>query len=325
MDISSEIVINLLPLLLANVGGVRPALSGVIEGVAEATASLLKVFAGWVSDQQQTRKWLAVAGQSISALAKPFFYIANSWGLIAAVRRVGRVGKGVRTAPRAALVADSISTAQRGLAVGLERAADTAGAMGGVCIALAVVWQGQAHETVLDAGTFRSVVLLSRIPAGLAVVALAVGTHAVPVLSKKAAPALAFHSPGRPFVTFMSIVSVFEFGNSSDAFLVLRAQERGLSVSGILGRLGVFNLGSTLVSTPAGRLAARLGRRQTIIGGVAPLRGDLSGLWAGTGSMAGVGAVGRVRGVLWADVRHGESPDRRRGPGGLAWDSLWHV
>jgi MFS family permease len=267
MDISSEMVINLLPLFLANVLVVRTALIGVIEGVAEATASLLKVFSGWVSDQQRTRKWLAVAGYSLSALSKPFFYIADSWSLIAAVRWVDRVGKGVRTAPRDALVTDSISQPQRGLAFGFERAADTAGAMCGVCIALAVVWQGQAHETVLDAGTFRSVVLLSLIPAVLAVVVLAVGAHDVPVISKKAAPTLAVRSLGRPFVIFMIIVSVFDLGNSSDAFLVLRAQERGLSVTGILGMLVVFNLVYALVSTPAGRLSDRIGRRQIIIGG----------------------------------------------------------
>jgi len=206
MDISTEMVINLLPLFLANVLGVRTAIIGMIEGVAEATASLLKVFSGWFSDQRRIRKWLAVVGYSISALSKPFFYVANSWGTIAAVRWVDRVGKGVRTAPRDALVADSISIPQRGLAFGFERAADTAGAMCGVCIALVVVWQVQAHETALDTSTFRTVVLISLIPAVLAVVSLAVGAQDVPVISKKTAPALAFRSLGKPFVIFMIIV-----------------------------------------------------------------------------------------------------------------------
>ena len=108
MDISSEMVINILPLFLANVLGVKTSIIGIIEGIAEATASLLKLFSGWFSDKVKSRKWLAVAGYAISAVAKPFFYIANSWGLVAGVRWADRVGKGIRTAPRDALIADSI-------------------------------------------------------------------------------------------------------------------------------------------------------------------------------------------------------------------------
>ena len=120
MDISSEMVINILPLFLSNVLGVRTNIIGIIEGVAESTASLLKLFSGWLSDKLRGRKWIAVAGYGISALAKPFFYFANSWGLVAGVRWADRVGKGVRTAPRDALVADSIEPEARGLAFGLH-------------------------------------------------------------------------------------------------------------------------------------------------------------------------------------------------------------
>src|SRR5512133_1334650 len=104
MDISSEMVINILPLFLANVLGVQTSIIGLIEGIAEATASILKLFSGWLSDRLGGRKWLAVAGYGLSALAKPFFFIASSWELIGAVRWADRVGKGVRTAPRDALV-----------------------------------------------------------------------------------------------------------------------------------------------------------------------------------------------------------------------------
>ncbi len=267
MDISSEMVLNLLPLFLANVLGVKTAIIGVIEGVAQATASLLSIISGWFSDKQRTRKWLAVAGYTISALSKPFFSITTSWGVIAAARWADRVGKGVRTAPRDALVADSIGEHERGLALGFARAADTAGAMCGVLIALGVVWHAQAPEAILGAATFRTVVLISLIPAVLAVVSLALGAHDVPVIGQKTTPPLAFHSLGKPFVIFMSIVSIFDLGNSSDAFLVLRAQERGLSVTGILGMLVAFNLVYSLVSTPAGRLSDRVGRQQMIISG----------------------------------------------------------
>src|SRR5512146_2273796 len=115
MDVSSEMVINILPLFLANVLGVQTSIIGLIEGVAEATASVLKLFSGWLSDRLRARKWLAVAGYGISTLSKPFFYFAASWEAIAAVRWADRVGKGMRTAPRDALVADSISPQQRGL------------------------------------------------------------------------------------------------------------------------------------------------------------------------------------------------------------------
>ena len=139
MDVSSEMVINILPLFLFNVLGVRMSIIGVIEGIAEATASLLKLFSGWLSDRLRARKWLAVSGYAISALVKPFFYIANTWMAVAAVRFTDRVGKGIRTAPRDALVADSVSEKTRGLAFGFHRAADTAGATLGLLVELGVV------------------------------------------------------------------------------------------------------------------------------------------------------------------------------------------
>ena len=267
MDISSEMVINILPLFLFNVLGVRMSLIGVIEGIAEATASLLKLFSGWFSDRLQARKWLAVSGYAISALVKPFFYFANSWITIAAVRFTDRVGKGIRTAPRDALVADSVTEKTRGLAFGFHRAADTAGATLGLLVALGVVWYVQSNVVQLGESTFRIIVLVSLIPAALAVLTLAIGAQDVPVTGQRAAPKFAFKSLGKPFMVFMVIVGVFEIGNSSDAFLVLRAQERGLSVTGILSMLVVFNLVYTLVSTPAGALSDRIGRKRLIIAG----------------------------------------------------------
>ena len=267
MDVSSEMVINILPLFLFTVLGVRMGIIGVIEGIAEATASLLKLFSGWFSDRLQARKWLAVSGYAISALVKPFFYFANSWITIAAVRFTDRVGKGIRTAPRDALVADSVTEKTRGLAFGFHRAADTAGATLGLLVALGVVWYVQSNVVHLGESTFRIIVLVSLIPAALAVLTLAIGAQDVPVSGQRAAPKFAFKSLGKPFMVFMVIVGVFEIGNSSDAFLVLRAQERGLSVTGILSMLVVFNLVYTLVSTPAGALSDRIGRKRLIIAG----------------------------------------------------------
>jgi sugar phosphate permease len=185
MDISSEMVINILPLFLSNVLGVGTNVIGLIEGIAEATASLLKVFSGWLSDRLRARKWLAVAGYSISTLAKPFFYFANAWTAVLAVRWADRVGKGVRTAPRDALVADSIDESQRGLAFGFHRAADTGGAMLGLLIALGVVWATQSASTELGRRTFQIVVLVSLIPAALAVLSLSLGAEDLPVTSQR--------------------------------------------------------------------------------------------------------------------------------------------
>lgn len=267
MDIASEMVINILPLFLSNVLGVKTNIIGVIEGIAEATSSLLKLFSGWLSDKLRSRKWIAVAGYGLSALAKPFFYFANSWGAVAAVRWIDRVGKGVRTAPRDALVADSVKFEVRGLAFGLHRAADTAGAMLGLLISLGIVWMAQSSRLELGASTFRTVVLVSLVPGFLAVLALILGAKDVPVADGHEMPRFAFRSLGRPFMIFMIIVGIFDLGNSSDAFLTLRAQERGLSVVGILAMLAAFNLIYAVLSAPAGGLSDKIGRRRMIIGG----------------------------------------------------------
>lgn len=266
-DISSEMVINILPLFLSAVLGVKTNIIGIIEGIAEATSSILKVFSGWLSDRLRTRKWLAVAGYGLSALAKPFFYFANSWGAVAGVRWADRVGKGVRTAPRDALVADNVKPEQRGLAFGLHRAADTAGALLGILIAAFIVWKLQAGSSVLAEHTFRTVVLISLIPAFLAVIVLALGTKEVKVEGEVHKVRISLKGLGRNFIVFLVIVGIFDLGNSSDAFLVLRAQERGMSALNILIMLAAFNLIYTVISTPAGALSDKLGRRRLIIGG----------------------------------------------------------
>lgn len=267
MDVSSEMVINILPLFLSNVLGVQTSIIGLIEGVAESTASILKLFSGWLSDKLGERKWLAVVGYGLSAISKPFFYIANSWGLVAGVRWADRVGKGIRTAPRDALVADSTSKEVRGLAFGFHRAMDTAGAMVGLLIAAGVVWLAQSNAVNMSKDSFQIIVLASLIPAFLAVLSLAVGAKDVAVKGKREAPKFSLRNMGKPFSTFLVIVGVFTLGNSSDAFLVLRAQNLGISVLGILLMIAVFNLVYALVSTPAGKLSDRVDRKQMIVAG----------------------------------------------------------
>ena len=267
MDISSDMVINILPLFLANVLGVQTSIIGLIEGVAEATASILKMLSGWLSDKLGARKWLAVAGYTLSAVSKPFFYFASSWGLVAGVRWADRVGKGIRTAPRDALMADSTAKEIRGLAFGFNRAMDKAGAMIGLLIAALVVWLAQKTTVDLTRDTFQTIVLISMIPAFLAVLTLVVGAKDVAVTSQLTAPKFSLRGMGKPFNIFLVVVSVFTLGNSSDGFLILRAQNLGVSVTGILVMLAMFNLVIALVATPAGSLSDRVGRRKLIVGG----------------------------------------------------------
>ena len=267
MDVSSEMVLNILSLFLANVLGVKTNIIGLIEGLAEATASILKLFSGWLSDKMGGRKWLAVLGYALSAVSKPFFYVANSWGVVAGVRWADRVGKGVRTAPRDALVADSVTKETRGLAFGFHRAMDTAGALVGILIAALIVWLTEKNSLDLSKPTFQTIVLISLLPAFLAVLSLVIGSKDVPVQGQRAAPKFSLRGMGKPFSIFLVIVSIFTLGNSSDAFLVLRAQNLGISVIGILLMLAMFNLIYSLVSTPAGSLSDRVGRRRLIIGG----------------------------------------------------------
>ncbi len=266
-DVSTEMIVYLIPLFLANVLGVRTITIGLIEGVAETTASLLKVWSGRFSDWLGQRKWLTVSGYALSTLAKPFLVLANSWPAVLGVRFFERMGKGIRTAPRDALVADSITPEKRGMAFGLHRAGDSAGAMLGLLIALVAVWMLQGQALTLTRSTFHTLIWLSVIPAALAVLALVIGIQEVKAApgEKQEAIALAFLPPS--FKRFLIIVTLFTLGNSSDAFLILRAQERGLSLLGVMGMLVVFNGVYAAVSSPAGLLSDKIGRQRVLIAG----------------------------------------------------------
>jgi MFS family permease len=269
-DLSSEMLATLLPLFLANVLGARTGVVGLIEGLAETTASLLKLFSGWLSDRLGRRKPLTVAGYALSTAARSLLFFATAWGWVLASRFGDKFGKGVRTAPRDALIADSIAPGQRGLAFGLHRAGDTAGAVGGLAVALAVVWFAQREAALLTRATFQTLTLLSLIPAGLAVLALALGARETRLpLERRAAPRFGFAlAPSEArFRYFLAVILVFTLGNSSDAFLVLRAQAAGLPLMGVLGMMITFNLLYAALSGPAGALSDRLGRRRLLSAG----------------------------------------------------------
>ncbi|MGD8813628.1 MAG: MFS transporter [Anaerolineales bacterium] len=266
-DVSSEMLLSLLPLFLFNVLGVTTTLIGLIEGVAESTASLLKVFSGWISDRLGKRKALAVLGYGLSSLAKPFLYLTTTWMGVMSVRFVDRVGKGLRTAPRDALVADSVDEKQHGLAFGLHRAGDTAGAVIGIGLALVVILIAGGAERLTRSG-FQMVVLLSVIPAVMAVLVLALGARETTIISgERKAPRLTMSGFDRRFRWFLLIIVIFTLGNSSDAFLIIRAQTTGLDVGGVLGMMITFNLTYALIAAPAGALSDRVGRKRVLIGG----------------------------------------------------------
>lgn len=267
-DISSEMIANLIPFFLANVLGVRTAVIGLIDGLAETTASLTKIFSGAWSDKLGQRKWLTVAGYAISTLAKPFLFFANAWGWVMGVRFADRIGKGVRTAPRDALIADSIQKEQRGLAFGLHRAGDTFGAFLGLGIAALVIWLTQSGAAELSAATFRTLVLISIVPAALAVIVLAVGAVEVAKPAKgPEAGKLSLGSVDGRFRAFLLTVVLFTLGNSSDSFILLRGQERGLNLLQVMGMALTFNAVYTVFAGPLGAWSDKIGRRKLILGG----------------------------------------------------------
>lgn len=266
-DISSEMLAYLIPLFLANILKTGTAVIGLIDGIAETTASLVKIYSGWLSDKLGKRKWLTVFGYSLSTIAKPFLYLAHTWGWVLGVRFADRLGKGIRTAPRDALIAGSVNERQRGLAFGLHRAGDTAGAFIGLLIATLIIWLTQAGSTQLQERTFHIIILVSIIPAVLAVLVLALGAREVSTGGNGKAPVLSLKGMDKRFKLFLVVVVLFTLGNSSDAFIILRGQERGMSLLQIMGMLMTFNLVYSLLSGPLGALSDRIGRRKLIIGG----------------------------------------------------------
>lgn len=267
-DISSEMLLNVVPFFLANVLGVRTAVIGLIEGIAETTASLLKIVFGALSDRLRKRKPFTVVGYALSAFTKPLLYFATAWGWVLGVRVADRIGKGVRTAPRDALIADSVNKDQRGLAFGLHRASDTLGAFLGLGIATVIIWLTQSQALLLARSTFRLIVLVSIVPGILAVIVLALGAVEVTGAGNGVETTrLSLRGMDPRFKYFLFVLVLFTMGNSSDAFILLRGQERGLSMLQVMGMSLTFNAVYTVFAGPLGALSDRIGRRTLILGG----------------------------------------------------------
>jgi MFS family permease len=290
-DISSEMLVYLIPLYLANVLLAPVAVIGLIEGVAESTASVLKLVSGALSDRLSRRRLLVGIGYGTSVAAKCLYLVAVAWPVVLLGRVGDRFGKGIRTSPRDALIADSTAPENRGVAYGLHRAMDTTGAFAGVLVAAAVIWATEGDATRLTSDTFRILVLLALVPGVLAIATIVVGVRDVPRHTPVSAGPAAPSAPTvptaapvsisglprkivgdsamwrrfpRPFWLFMLANALFTLGNSSDAFLALRSQDLGLTLLALLLTIVAFNATNAVVAWPAGALSDRIGRRGLI-------------------------------------------------------------
>lgn len=265
MDISSEMIHALLPLYMVTVLGTSVVAVGIIEGIAEATASITKVFSGALSDRLGKRKLLTVLGYGLGALTKPVFPLASGLEWLTAARFVDRVGKGIRGAPRDALVADVTPAALRGAAFGLRQALDTVGAFLGPLLAIVLMWLTASH--------FQAVFWVAVIPAFVAVYILIAFVHepeapatARPVRAPLALRELARLGPA--YWRLIGLATLFTLARFSEAFLLLRAQDMGLAPLWAPAVLVLMALAYSLSAYPAGVLSDRVSRRGVLITGL---------------------------------------------------------
>jgi len=261
-DLSSEMIYPLLPLFLTTVLAAGPRALGVIEGVAETTAAGVKLLSGLWADRLRRRKPLVVAGYSLAGLVRPLIGLAGSWLAVLLLRFADRVGKGLRSSPRDALIADATPADRRGEAFGLQRALDHAGAVAGPLVAAALLaWAGLSLRTVF---------LLAAIPAVVVVVVLLAAVHEAPRQTTNAsiaADAPAMRELGRPFLLVLAAVLLFTLGNSTDAFLLLRLADAGVPASGVALVWSAFHAVKMLATYAGGRLSDRWGRRPMVTAG----------------------------------------------------------
>lgn len=257
-DASSEMIFPLLPALLAGPLHAGPAVLGVIEGAAEAAASLLKVISGWLSDRLRRRKPLVVAGYALASAVRPWVALATVPWHVFAVRLTDRIGKGLRSAPRDALLAAVAPPGERGRAFGFHRAMDHAGAVVGPLLASALL---------ALTGELRLVLALAALPAILAVLALIFGVDEPPLPAPRAVSAAAREPLPRTFRAYLVVLALFSLGLSSDAFLLLRAQDIGVPLVALPLLWTLHHVVKSATGTWGGGLSDRLGRRRVIVAG----------------------------------------------------------
>jgi len=262
-DMSSEMVYPLLPIFLSSVLGVGAEALGLIEGIAEATASVLKTFSGYISDRIRRRKPLVLLGYSLSAIAKPTIGLAGRWVHVLAARFADRVGKGIRTSPRDSLIADVVDDTVRGRAFGFHRAMDTGGAVFGPLLAYILLAIFLKYYSV--SVSVRSVFLLSLIPGIFAIVTLIFFVKEKPREQRELRKLkLGFKGLSKEFKLLLAVMLVFSLGNSSNTFLILRASNIGFKTEMIPILYMFFNIVYAGSAMPLGSLSDKIGRRLTI-------------------------------------------------------------
>ncbi|MDD5748122.1 MAG: MFS transporter [Actinomycetota bacterium] len=267
-DTSTEMIYPILPVFITTILGAGPAFLGVIEGIAEGTASILKGFSGYISDKLRKRKALIIAGYGLSTFTKPFFVLAQKAWQVVFVRFFDRVGKGIRTSPRDALIAESADRGIWGKAYGFHRAMDTLGAVVGPALGLFVMWLFRDRGRT----TYDALFLAAFFP-GLIAVLLLLTLREKKVAKESSFPSFKLSGLGKGFWMLIVVVVVFTLGNSSDTFLLLRAKEAfekaGVSSSSIPLLIFpfwmTFNVVYSAVSIPAGILSDRIGRKKTLV------------------------------------------------------------
>jgi MFS family permease len=276
-DVSSEMIYPLLPGFLTRTLRAGPLFLGAVEGLAESGASLIKILAGWLSDRLPRRKPLVVFGYASSSAVRPLVAVATSAWHVLGIRFADRVGKGTRTAPRDAMLADVTPADQRGRAYGFHRAMDHGGAVLGPLVASLVLWLG---------ADLRTLFALAAVPAAIAVLVLVAAVRESPSTIAPDPPAVAPATPvARPragFTAYLIVLAVFTLGNSSDAFLLLWAQDTGVDVRMLPLLWTAHHAVKAAASTYGGTLSDRIGRRRAILLGWALYAGTYAGFAAAT-------------------------------------------
>ncbi len=255
-DLSTEMIYPLVPEFLVTLGASK-FLVGLIEGVAEGTASLLRLAGGLLSDRVRKRRLFLFLGYGLAAVAKPFLFVATHWVQVLALRFADRVGKGLRTPARDALLADSVDPARKGYGFGFHRGMDSLGAAGGPLLAMLIL--------ALSHGNVRLVFLLAVIPAAVSVLIIAKVREVLPAAQEVRASLRSQTNLGRPFTLFVLSVVVFTLGNSSNVFLILKAREAGLPAAGIPLIWLTYNVVGSVSSPVCGHVSDRIGRRPVIM------------------------------------------------------------
>jgi len=261
-DLSSEMIYPLLPVFLTSVLGTSTIFVGLVEGIAEATASFLKLLSGWVSDRWKKRKSLVILGYTLSTLTRPLVGVATIGWHVLLIRFLDRVGKGIRTSPRDALIADSTPESEHGKAFGFQRALDHAGAVIGPLVAFTLL--------TFFTQQYRTLFLLAYIPGLMALgfLIFGVGEKRVPPAPLSSPPIQFTLRPfDRRFKIFLLAIILFSLGNSSDAFLILRAKDAGISVPLLPILWMALHISKSLSATPGGILSDRYGRKKMILAG----------------------------------------------------------